>query len=147
VRLFCEPKKGARETKTKNNGKIFVFTKNISHIFDRLKAVLLRRTNTMSSKEEDLGAMKKQRDVVLNRLEDVREELRRVLVENAQQTHPRAKVKARGTDVLVVDKERFEKLERQSKEEVAKAKRKVSEKIERLEREAEEIKRECFDGM
>ena len=65
--------------------------------------------------------MKKERDVVLNRLEDVREELRRVLVENAQQTHPRAKVKARGTDVLVVDKERFEKLERQSKEEVAKA--------------------------
>ena len=30
---------------------------------------------------------------------------------------------------------------------MAKAKRKVSEKIERLEREAEEIKRECFDGM
>jgi hypothetical protein len=100
----------------------------------------------MSSKEEEED-MKKERDVVLNRLEDVREELRRALVENAQQTHPRAKVKAKGTDVLVVDKERFEKLERQSKEEVAKAKRKVSEKIERLEREAEEIKRECFDGM
>ena len=52
-----------------------------------------------------------------------------MLVENAQQTHPRAKVKARGTDVLVVDKERFEKLERQSKKEVAKAKRKVSRRL------------------
>ena len=63
------------------------------------------------SKEEEEKEAKKQREDIVDRLEDVREELRRVLVENAQQTHPRAKVKAKGTDVLVVDKERFEKLE------------------------------------
>ena len=86
------------------------------------------------------------REEIVNRLRDVREELRRALAENERQTHPLAKVKARG-DVLVVDTERFEKLERESKRTVEEAKRKVSEEIERLERDAEAIKRECFESM
>ena len=87
------------------------------------------------------------KEAIAARLKDVRDELRRVLETNARQTHhPLARVKPTG-DALVVDIERFRKAEMDSKSKVEEVKKNVLERIEFLEKKAEEIKRARFDSM
>ena len=105
-------------------------------------ATLLSRDFDMALKAELVS-----KEAIAARLKDVRDELRRVLETNARQTHhPLARVKPTG-DALVVDIERFRKAEMDSKSKVEEVKKNVLERIEFLEKKAEEIKRARFDSM